>query len=467
MFKRKRMIVPVTLFLVTVLLLAGCAQAATSSTTTVTGVGNVTEITVVTTVNATGTIAPLRLASVTWKTSGTVAEVKAQVGQAVLTDDILMSLNPVTVPDSLVTALQNLAEMTSPASIATAQQAVLTAEQNVTDAKDASNNLTYWYDEKAYQDKVAAMVLAQANLDAAQTAYDQVSGLPADDTRRAMSYQNLYNAQTAFKTAQYYVNLYSEKPAQTSLDTASVNLALVEAKLEEAKNYLAALTGGDVPADATGSSLQQLNQTRRTVDELNLRAPFDGTVGALYNQSGDVVATNAVSAVVMDRSKLFVTVQVEESKVVQLVVGDKAAVTLEALPSLSLTGKVIAIDPVGVASQGVVYYSVKVELDQVDPQIPLDATADVTITAGDAKQELAVPVAAVQSDSTGEYVLVYAADGSTTRVDVVSGLIQADDTVVVTGNLKVGDQVMLVQSAATTSNDTGNGPRGGGGIFGP
>jgi multidrug resistance efflux pump len=353
MFKRKRMIVPVTLFLVTVLLLAGCAQAATSSTTTVTGVGNVTEITVVTTVNATGTIAPLRLASVTWKTSGTVAEVKAQVGQAVLTDDILMSLNPVTVPDSLVTALQNLAEMTSPASIATAQQAVLTAEQNVTDAKDASNNLTYWYDEKAYQDKVAAMVLAQANLDAAQTAYDQVSGLPADDTRRAMSYQNLYNAQTAFKTAQYYVNLYSEKPAQTSLDTASVNLALVEAKLEEAKNYLAALTGGDVPADATGSSLQQLNQTRRTVDELNLRAPFDGTVGALYNQSGDVVATNAVSAVVMDRSKLFVTVQVEESKVVQLVVGDKAAVTLEALPSLSLTGKVIAIDPVGVASQGV------------------------------------------------------------------------------------------------------------------
>ena len=104
--------------------------------------------------------------------------------------------------------------------------------------------------------------------------------------------------------------------------------------------------------------------------------------------------------------------------------------------------------------------------DQADPQIPMSATADVTIQAGDAKQELAVPVTGVQSDTTGEFVMVYATDGSTRRVDVVSGKIQADDTVVVTGDLQIGDQVMLVQSTAATTNNT-NSPRGGGVIFGP
>jgi len=203
------------------------------------------------------------------------------------------------------------------------------------------------------------------------------------------------------------------------------------------------------------------------VDALNLRAPFSGIVGALYNLPGDVVAGNDVGSVIMDRSKLFVTVQVEESKVVQLALSDKASVIVEALPSLTLTGAVISIDPVGVANQGVVYYNVKVQLDQADEQIPLSSTADVTITAGDAKQALAVPVSAVQSDSVGEFVMVYAADGSTTRVDVVSGQIQADDTVVVTGNLKAGDQVMLVESTSTSTTNGANGQRGGGVIFGP
>jgi multidrug efflux pump subunit AcrA (membrane-fusion protein) len=406
------------------------------------------------------------MASVAWKTSGTVADVKVKVGQAVHSNDILMTLDPATLPDNLISARQNLVEMTSPASIAMARQAVITAEKNVTDAKTANNNLTYWYDEKAYQDKLAALVLAQSNLDAAQTAYDQVAGNPVDDTRRARAYQALFNAQEAVRTAQYYVNLYSQKPVQQQIDEADTKLALAVAKLDEAKNYLSALTGGVVPEDATGASLLALNQARRTVDQSNLRSPFDGTIGALYNQTSDVVSTNSSAALVLNRSKLFVTVDVDESKVVQLAIGDKATIALEALPDLKLTGHVISINPVGAANQGVVYYSVKVELDQADPQIPMSATADVTIQAGDAKQELAVPVTGVQSDTTGEFVMVYATDGSTRRVDVVSGQIQADDTVVVTGDLQIGDQVMLVQSTAATTNNT-NSPRGGGVIFGP
>ena len=72
---------------------------------------------------------------------------------------------------------------------------------------------------------------------------------------------------------------------------------------------------------------------------------------------------------------------------------------------------------------------------------------------------LAVPVTAVLNDSDGEYVLISNPDGSTRRVEVVSGQIQADDTVVVEGDLQIGDQVVL-----TLSNNSSSGP---GGMFGP
>jgi multidrug efflux pump subunit AcrA (membrane-fusion protein) len=465
MLKQKRFLSLVALMMTAIVFLASCSPAAASTSTTTTGVGKVTQITVVTTINASGTIEPLRLASVAWKTSGTVAGLNVKVGQVVSTNDILMGLDPNTAPDSLITAMQNLAEMTSPASIATAQQAVLTAEDTLTSAKASQYYLNQGYSQGVKDDAYAKMVLAEVTLNKAKDNYKLVADLSVGNENRARAYTALYAAQTAYDSAKRLFVIYDSTATTNDVASVDANVALAQAQLDEAKNYLVALTGEDVPANATGSSLQQLNQAKRTVDEVNLRAPFNGTVGAVYNQPGDVVSTNSVSSVIMDRSKLFVTVQVEESKVVQLALGDKATIIVEALPTLKLTGSVIAIDPVGVANQGVVYYSVKVLLDQAELKIPLYATVDVTITAGDAKQALAVPVSAVQSDSVGEFVYVYAKDGSTSRIDVVSGLIQADDTVVVTGNLKVGDQVMLVQSTSTTSSD--NGVRGGGGIFGP
>jgi len=114
----------------------------------------------------------------------------------------------------------------------------------------------------------------------------------------------------------------------------------------------------------------------------------------------------------------------------------------------------------GVANQGVVYYNVIVELDQADDQIPLNSTASVTIQIGEPQLGLAVPVTAIQSDTESEYVSVMN-NGATLRVNVVSGRILADDTVVITGDLKVGDEVLLVLQATTSSDN----PRVGGGFM--
>jgi len=460
MFKRLQVKSWAISVIVAGMILAGCAGQTATATQTATGVGAVTQVSLVTTVEATGSISPRQVASVAWSTSGTIGTVNVQTGQKVTAGDVMMSLDPGTLPASMILSQLNLAEMTSPNAIAAAEKAVIDAQTAVNDAQVARNNLDY-KNQGAIDDAYAAMVIAQQRFDKAQETYNSFSQLPENDPNRAQWYQNLYSAKVALDSARYKYNSYSGKPTNIKYQEADSTLTLAKYSLEEAQNYLNALTGKDVPAGATGSSLLKLKQTRMDVDSMNLRAPFSGTVSAIYDQPGIVVSNNHNSLVLVDRSKLFVTVSLTETDVVKLTTGNTATIVVDALPDLKLTGHVVTVDPIGVANQGVVYYSVIVELDQANDQIPLNSTATVTIQIGEPQNGLAVPVTAIQSDSTGEYVNLLV-NGAAQRVDVVSGKILADDTVVITGNVKSGDQVELVQQ--TTTNTTTNRP-GGGGFF--
>jgi multidrug efflux pump subunit AcrA (membrane-fusion protein) len=116
---------------------------------------------------------------------------------------------------------------------------------------------------------------------------------------------------------------------------------------------------------------------------------------------------------------------------------------------VTLTGKVAAINPVGENVSGLVKYTVRVALDKVSADIflPLGTTASVVITVKDATTTLAVPIAAIQNDTNGEYVWVIQNDASIKRVDVVSGSIVGDQ-VVVTGELNEGDRIQMVNASS-------------------
>jgi multidrug efflux pump subunit AcrA (membrane-fusion protein) len=77
---------------------------------------------------------------------------------------------------------------------------------------------------------------------------------------------------------------------------------------------------------------------------------------------------------------------------------------------------------------------------------------------------LAVPATAIQNDADGNEYIQVISNGSTQNVSVVSGQILADDTVVITGDLQVGDQVILLLQASNSTTGLGSG--GGGFIMG-
>jgi len=156
---------------------------------------------------------------------------------------------------------------------------------------------------------------------------------------------------------------------------------------------------------------------------------------------------------------LYVETQVDESDIANVKLGNQVEATLDAASGVMLTGKVTAINPVGEVLSGLVKYTVRVDLDKVDEDVflPLGTTVNVVIQVKEAAATLAVPITAIQNDDKGEYVWVIQTDGSTKRVDILSGAI-VGDLVAVSGDLKEGDRLQLLQPNSVNAS----GPFGGG-----
>jgi multidrug efflux pump subunit AcrA (membrane-fusion protein) len=106
--------------------------------------------------------------------------------------------------------------------------------------------------------------------------------------------------------------------------------------------------------------------------------------------------------------------------------------------------------------QGLVRYTVRVDLDESDPRLFLNMTANAAIVTDVQENALAVPLDAVQFDDEGEYVTRVHPNGATERVNIISG--QTDgDLVFVTGDLTPGDQVQIFVPEVETTLPFGPG----------
>ena len=90
----------------------------------------------------------------------------------------------------------------------------------------------------------------------------------------------------------------------------------------------------------------------------SVRAPIDGVVSAVPAVVGEAVPSPAVSYGVPDGELAEVTLN--EIDAAKVTLGDKATLSFDAFPDLSLAGQVTELDPVGTVSQGVVNYNAQI-----------------------------------------------------------------------------------------------------------
>jgi HlyD family secretion protein len=336
-------------------------------------------------VTASGVIVTDQQAHMAFSLAGNVKLVNIVPGEQVQAGQILVQLDDTTQQVELDQANLALRELTSPEAIANAKLAVTAAQADVTNAQTAVNNEQYWQNNALIQNYYAAYVIAKANLDKAQTAYDNAHvGQYINNANEANAYQSLYKAQQAYNTASYYYSLYSQKPTQTQLDKAQATLDLANATLTNAQIYLAALTGGTVPANATGTALLQLEQAKLAVqtaqenlDTTRLVAPFSGEVASVTVSIGDYVSPGQVILVISDVSHMHVeTTDLSERDVPKVKLGQVATVSIKAL-NQNVAGKVSAISPLADTLGGDVVYKVTIVLDDLPSNLRAGMSVDV------------------------------------------------------------------------------------------
>ncbi len=431
--------------------------------------------TLTSTVEGTGTVGSMLSAILSWDTGGQVDKVNAVTGDQVNDGAVLATLLPnstqSTLESALVTAQENLAELTSPEAIANAKLDITAAETNVINAQTVLNNQQYWKNQALIQNYYANYVIAKDNLDNAQSSYDSLNvGDYINNANEANAYQRLYDAKQAYDTAQYYFSLYSQAPTQRQMDEAQANLDLAKASLNNAQIYLAALTGGTVPADATGASLFKLNQAKLAVqsaqenlDALKLTAPFNGTITQVDAIPKAVVASGTQAFRIDDLSKLVIDVQVVEIDINHVQVGQSAEITFDAIPNKTYTGNVIKADLAGTEAQNSVNFTVTVQLTDADTLVKPGMAANVTIVTNKVENALLVPSTSIFSDTNGGQYVYLVQDGATVKVPVTVGAVSDSTTQITSSTLKEGDTIVLSFESSTSSGG-GFGILGGGAV---
>jgi len=463
----------VVVIIALVLVVASVRSQSASSTaayqTTTVQLGTLTS-----TVEGTGTVASTQSANLAWQASGQVDQVLAQIGNQVKGGDVLAtmlrdSLTQSTLESNLVTAQENLAQLTSPSAIASAQAAVAADEQALTNAQISRANLDV-HDQGAIANAQAALIVAQNNLTNAQNVYNNLF-LPDTDSHKAQAYQTMYAAQLKYNQALYTYNAYSGHATQATIDAANASLALATANLAQDKNYLAALTGGDVPADATGTALLKLKQAQLAVqtaqenlDAATLTAPFNGTITQTSAITGAVVSTGTQAFRIDNLSSLVVAVQVAEVDINGIQAGQPATITFDAIPNKTYNGKVTKADLAGTVAQNSTNFSVTVQVTDADAQIKPGMAANVTIVTNQVDNALLVPSTSIFTDTTGQQYVYLVQNGTTTTVPVTVGAVSDSTTQIVNSTLKEGDTIVL--SFASTSSTTSSRGFGLGGIVG-
>jgi HlyD family secretion protein len=395
-------------------------NSARASNATSESPASVVSLNVAQTVEASGSLDAQPSANLTWNTSGVVDQVYVKTGAKIKAGDVLMKLRTTSVSSNIISAQADL----------------VTAQKDLENVKSSSTDLSQ----------------AVIDLKTAQEAYDKAANylyylqnsrkVPQSETRlfletKRNSWMYVYKTKT-----------FKGPAPEDWITDADNDLALKKSQLEDAQRTYDRLKEGSNSQDVIAAQAK-VDAAQATVDSMSVIAPFDGEVLYVQSQPGDVVEAGTAAANVANLDHLYVETQVDESDVAQVKVGQPAEITLDALTGVTLSGKVMAMNPVGEVVSGLVKYAVRIDLDKVTDQnfIPLGTTANVVIHVKDATTSLAVPITTVQNDSKGEYVMVVQSDGSTKRVDVVSGAI-VGDMVVVTGDLKAGEQVQSSQQSS-------------------
>ncbi len=380
------------------------------------------------TVGATGTVRANQSTTVNWQTSGRIGKVDVKVGDQVTVNQILAELDPSTLSQNiilarsdLVTAQRNLADLQDlTVAKSQADQALADAQKALDDAKTDRFRKDLARVSKATIDSANAdLVIAKDELQRAQENYDKFTKFPENDVMRANAFNRLAAAQQKVDQDQWNLDWLLSSPDPVEVAQADAAIAVAQSKLDDAQREWDRLKNGPDPADIVAAQAR-IDSIQATLDLPQIKAPINGTVSDVNAMVGDQVSAGTVSFRIDDFSHRLVDVQITEVDINRVKVGQPAKMTFDAISGKTYNGKVTQVANFGVNQQGVVNFTVTVELTDPDPAVKPGMTAAVNITVEQLTNVLLVPNRAVRL-SNGQRIVYVLRNLQSTSVDITIG----------------------------------------------
>ncbi|HEY5903182.1 MAG TPA: efflux RND transporter periplasmic adaptor subunit [Anaerolineales bacterium] len=378
------------------------------------------------TVGATGTVRARQSAVLLWQATGTVERVDVEVGAPVVKDAVLATLEKTSLP-----------------------QNVILAEADLVDAQQSLEDLL-----KSDTARAKAIIALRD----ARDAYDQ-----ADEYRQSLNNKiDLKKVTYVMFGGQRFpqVKYYKGYADAETIAKADEDLALKKAALDDAQRTYDRLKDGPNAAEVAGAEAR-VAAAQATLNMGRVAAPFAGTVTQVEAAPGDQVSAGQVAFRVDDLSDFLVDVQVSEVDINSVSLGQEVTLTFDAILGKTYHGKVVEVGQAGNADQGVVNFTVTVQVTDADQLVKPGMTAGVNIVVTQLKDVLLVPNRAVRVVD-GKRVVYVLRDGQPVKVTIRLGPSSDTYSALADGNLKEGDPIVL---NPPIEFQPGAGPRGGGGPF--
>ncbi len=374
----------------------------------------------------------------------------------------------------------DLAERSTSAGLEAARAALTSAEQALAVLRQGARAQEREQAEQQVRAARAALTRAASDLKRMEElAKDQaISPNQLDQVRAAHE-----SAEAAYRSAQETLSLVKEgarkediRRGELAVDQARAGLKKAEADRDTLKvrkadvaNARAGLRSAQAGVEAADQAVRQARASvvlaTNNLAGAQVRSPISGYVAARLAEPGQQIGAGAPILRIVAPGSVYLQASLSESQYADVRLGQPVTVTVDALPDLTLSGRVTRLLPV--ASAAARSFTVRIDLARGDPRLRPQMFARGKIVVGERRSVTLVNKDAVLFGDDDAQGVVFVVESSkaverkvrigyinTSKVEILAG-VRPGDRVIVSGQnaLQDGDPVTVQDGTAPRTEE--------------
>jgi HlyD family secretion protein len=339
-------------------------------------------------------VIPIRSSVLSFSVNGKIESIQAKEGTSVKKGDPIARLDGgeraraaiAATELQVASAQKTLDDLNEKAKLAAAdsEMSVALAAQELKDAREKRDDLNYKRVNQYMLEGIQAqLTFAEQAVDDAETAFSYVQDREEDDADRAKALMYLSQARLARDQVKRNLEYAEGPPAAQDITEADARVSKAEATLEDARRTYDRRKQGPDPKDlvlveaSLTNAKAQAESARANLADLEMTAPFDGTIIVNNLEVGELAAAGQV--MIGDTTAWQVeTTDLKEVDIVGIQAGVPVTVKFDAIPGMEINGVVNRVKGIGVSVRGDNTYVVTIDLQESDPRLLWNMTARVT-----------------------------------------------------------------------------------------